>query len=54
MMPGQEAKDDKLEKSFRSSRYQWYFECTHQNRLSEAILMSTHNIQFHDEIRKKF
>ena len=29
-----------------------YVECTHKNRLDEAILMSTPNIQFHDEIRK--
>ena len=26
--------------------------CTHYNRLDEAILMSTHNIQFHNKIRK--
>ena len=24
-------------------------ECTHKNRLDEAILMSTHNIQIHDK-----
>ena len=30
-----------------------YIECTHYNRIDEVILMSTHNIQFHDKIRKK-
>ena len=29
-----------------------YVVCTHKNRLDEAILMSTNNIQFHDKIRK--
>ena len=29
-----------------------YVECTHKNRPDEAILMSTHNIQLHDEIRQ--
>ena len=29
-----------------------YIQCTHLNRLDEAILMSTLNIQFHDKIRK--
>ena len=27
---------------------------THQKRLSEALLMSTHNIRFHADIRKIF
>ena len=52
MAPGQEANGDNSEKPFRSSTEQWYVECAHKNRLSEAILMSTHNIQFHDKLRK--
>ena len=27
-------------------------ECTHSNRLDDAIQKSTHNIQFNDKIRK--
>ena len=42
MVPGQEANSDNL----------GYGECIHRNHLNEAILMSTHNIQFHDKIRK--
>ena len=34
--------------SFRSIK-QWDVECNHCNRLDEAILMSIHNIQFHDK-----
>ena len=29
-----------------------YVAGTHQKRLAEALLMSTHNICFHDDIRK--
>ena len=47
---GQEPNGDNLGKSFRSSKQQWYVECTHT--LYEAILMSTHDIQFHDKINK--
>ena len=53
MAPVQEANSDNLGKSFRFSIQRLYVECTHKNRLDEAILMSTHNIQFHDKIRKK-
>ena len=48
MVPGQEANSDNLVKYFRVSTQQLYVVCTHLNRLDEAILMSTHNIQFHD------
>ena len=52
-MPGQEANGDNLGVSFRSSVKYWYVECTNLNCLSEAVLIiSTHNIQFHDKIRK--
>ena len=53
MVPGQEANSDNLG-NFFSILYTifFYVECTHSNRLNEAILMSTHNIQFHDKIRK--
>ena len=53
MAPVQEANSYIFGKSFRLSTQQLYVECTHKNRLDEAILMSTHNIQFHDKIRKK-
>ena len=53
MAPIQEANSDNLGKSFRFSTQLLYVECTHWNRLDEAILMRTHNIQFHDKIRKK-
>ena len=53
MAPVQEANSDNLGKSFRFSTQRLYVECTHLNHLNEAILMSTHNIQFHDKIRKK-
>ena len=52
MEPGQEANSDNLVKYFRFSTQQLYVECTHQNCLNEAILMNTHNIKFHDKIRK--
>ena len=52
MVPGQKANSDNLVKYFRFSTQQLYFVCTHWSRLDEAILMSTHNIQFHDKIRK--
>ena len=45
MAPVQEANSDNLGKSFRFS--------TQSNEYTQAILMSTHNIQFHDKIRKK-
>ena len=44
MAPVQEANSDNLGKSFRFS--------TQYCMLDEAILMRTHNIQFHDKIRK--
>ena len=53
MAPVQEANRDNFGKSFRFSTQRLFVECTHLNRLDEAILMSTHNIQFHDKIRKK-
>ena len=52
MTPVQEANSDNLEKSFRFSTQWLCVECTHYNRLDEAILKCTHNIQFHDKIRK--
>ena len=52
MLPVQEANSDNIGKYFRFSTQRLYVECTHLNRLGEAILMSTHNIQFHDKIRK--
>ena len=53
MAPFQEANSDNLGKSFQFSKQRLYVECIYWNRLDEAILMSTHNIQFHDKIRKK-
>ena len=50
-MPGQKANGDNLEKSFQSSIQKWYVQCTHCNCFDEAILMSTHNMQFHDKIK---
>ena len=52
MAPVQEANSDNLGKSFQFSTQRLYVECN-QNRLDDAILMSTHNIKFHDKIRKK-
>ena len=52
MAPVQEANNDNLGNSFQFSTKGLYVKCTHQNCLNEAILMSTHNIQFHDKIRK--
>ena len=52
MEPVQEANSDNFRKSFRFSTQRLYVECIHENRLDEAILMSTRNIQFHDKIRK--
>ena len=52
MAPVQEANSDDLGKSFRFFTQRLYVECTYKNRLDEAILMNTHNIQFHDKIRK--
>ena len=46
MTPVQEANSDNLGKSFRFSTQRLYVG-------DEAILMSTHNIQCHDKIRKK-
>ena len=48
MAPVQEANSDILGKSFRFSTQRLYVECMYD----EAILMSTHNIQCHDKIRK--
>ena len=53
MAPVQEANSDYFGKYFRLSTQRLYVECTHLNRLDEVVLMSTHNIQFHDKIRKK-
>ena len=53
MAPVQKTNSDNLGKSFQFSTQWLYVECTHLNCLDEAILMSTHNIQFHDKIRKK-
>ena len=50
MAPGQEANIDNLGNICRFATQLLYVECTHQNRLDEAILMSTHSIQFLDEI----
>ena len=36
----------------RTDLQYWYVECTHLNRLDEAILMSKHKIQFHNKINK--
>ena len=47
MAPVQEAKSDNLGKSFRFL----HSDCM-LSVLDEAILMSTHSIQFHDKIRK--
>ena len=52
MVPGQQANGDNLGKPFRSSTQQWFVEFFHYNRLDEAIIMNTHNIQFYDKIRK--
>ena len=51
MAPGQEANSDNLVKSFRFSTQYLYVDCTHKNRLDEAILMSTYNIQFRVKVR---
>ena len=45
MAPVQEANSDNLRDTFQFSTY--VTAC-----INEAILMSTHNIQFHDKIRK--
>ena len=52
MAPIQETNSDNLGNFFRFSTQWLYVECTHKNRLDEAILMSTLNIQFHDKKRK--
>ena len=49
MAPVQEANRDNLGKSFRFSTQRLYVECTHFIRIAS---MRTHNIQFHDKIRK--
>ena len=51
MAPGQETNDDNLVKSFRSSIQYWYVAFFFFIE-SARRLMSTHNIQFHDKIRK--
>ena len=43
MVPGQKANSNNLGK--------FYVECSHLSYLNEVILMSAHNIQFHDKIR---
>ena len=45
---------DNLGMSFRSSLQYVCVECTHLNRLDDTILMSTHTIHFHVEIRLQF
>ena len=50
MTPDQEANGDNLGNCFRFSTQKWYVGCT----LDEAILMSTHNLQFHAKIRSFF
>ena len=47
----QEANSDNYGNLFDFLHHDYMFS-THKNRLYEAILMSTHNIQFHDKIRK--
>ena len=54
MVPVQEANCDNLGNFFRFSTQWLYVECTHLNRLDEAILMSTHNIQFHKKKIPKY
>ena len=49
MAPVQQANSDNLGKFFRFSTQRLYVECAYKNRLDQAILMSTHNIQFHDK-----
>ena len=51
-MPSQEANGDNLGIFFFDFLHNNYVGCTHKNRLDEAILMSTLNIQFHDRMRK--
>ena len=51
MAPVQEANSDNLGKFFDFLHNDCMM-CPHHNRLDEAILISTHNIQFHDNIRK--
>ena len=51
MVTGREANRNNLEICF--SIFYIIIVCyAHQNRLDELIQMSTHNIQFHDEISK--
>ena len=50
MVSGQETNTDNLGTFFFIS-FSIIVVCTHQNRLDEAILMSTHTI-LHDKIRK--
>ena len=52
MVPGQEANSDKIGIFFFDFLHNNCVDCTHLNRLDEAILMNTYNIQFHDKIRK--
>ena len=49
MAPVQEANIDNFGILFLIVYTIMYVECTYYNRLIEAILMSTHNIQFHDK-----
>ena len=52
MASGQEANDDNLGKSFRSSTQYWYVSVLIRIACDEAILMSTRNIHNHDKISK--
>ena len=52
MAPGLAANSGNLGKYFRFSTQSLYVDCTPKNRLHEAVLMNTNNIQFHDKIRK--
>ena len=45
----QEANMDNSEMPFYKA---WCVECTYLNRIDEVIRMSTHNIHFHDIMRK--
>ena len=51
MVQGQEANSGNLGREIPSIFYTVILCLVNLNRLDEAILMSTHNIQFHNEIR---
>ena len=52
MVPSPEVNGDNLGIFLFNFLYNNCMEYTHKNHLDEAFLMSTHNIQFHDKIRK--